>query len=120
MNRSVLFRTILVSTAAQAAMVVAGHYSAAVRDNVFAVGGMGISLLAGLVYARLAAGSWASSLVGGLLAGGVCAFLGIGLSVFLGDVPPSLLAFGTVGSAVAGVIGGTVGRLVTPRAPARG
>jgi hypothetical protein len=63
----------------------------------------------------IARGGWVASLVGGLLSGGVCAFLGIGDSVFLGDAPPSLLAFGTAGSAVAGLIGGAAGKATAPR-----
>jgi len=113
-------RVSLAATAAQVGMVVAGHYSAPIRDNLFALGGMGISLLAGLFYARIARGGWAGSLIGGLLSGGVCAFLGIGVSVFLGDVPPSLLAFGTAGSAVAGLIGGAAGKATAPRSTAAG
>lgn len=115
LNTQTMARVTLLATVAQVAMVVAGHYSEAIRNNVFAIGGMMISLLAGLAYARMAAGGWVSSLVGGLLAGGACAFLGIGASVLMGDVPPSLLAFGTAGSAVAGLIGGAVGRLLARR-----
>ena len=114
MKTRMLARTTLVAAAAQVAMVVAGHYSAPVRD-LFAFGGLTISLLAGLAYARMAAGGWAPSLIGGVLAGGACAFLGIGASVLLRDTPPSLLAFGTAGSAVTGLIGGAVGRLLAPR-----
>ena len=112
-------RVTLAATAAQVGMVVAGHYAAPVQ-GLFALGGMGISLLAGLFYARLGASGWVQSLVGGLLSGGACAFLGIGVSVLLGDVPPSLLAFGTAGSAVAGLIGGAAGRLTAPRSSVTG
>ncbi|MCW5760010.1 MAG: hypothetical protein KIS90_09605 [Phenylobacterium sp.] len=115
MNTRIFGRVTLAAAAAQVGMVVAGHYSAPIRDNLFALGGMGISMLAGLFYARIRGGGWADSLVGGLLSGGACAFLGIGVSVFLGDVPISLLAFGTAGSAIAGLIGGAAGRLTAPR-----
>jgi hypothetical protein len=114
MNMRTFARVALAATAAQVGMVAAGHYSTAVAGG-FALGGMGISLIAGVFYARLAGAGWLWSLVGGLLSGGVCAFLGIGVSVFLGDVPPSLLAFGTAGSAVAGLIGGAAGKLTAPR-----
>jgi hypothetical protein len=114
MNMKTFARVTLVATAAQVGMVVAGHYSPAVAGG-FALGGMAISLFAGLFYARLAANAWPSSLIGGLLAGAACAFLGIGVSVLLGDVPPSLLAFGTAGSAVAGLIGGAAGKATAPR-----
>ena len=109
MNRALFTATVL-GLAAQVAMVVAGHYVAFIKDNVFAIGGMLISLLAGLLFARMARAGWAPSLIGGLVAGGVCAFLGIAVSVALGDTLPAILAFGTVGSAVAGAIGGAVGK----------
>jgi hypothetical protein len=44
------------------------------------------------------------------MAGGICAVIGVGVSVLLGDVPPSLLALGTASSAVTGLIGGIIGR----------
>ena len=43
----------LVGTLLQVVMVVAGHSSPAIK-GLFAVGGMGLSLVAGVVYARLA------------------------------------------------------------------
>ncbi|MET0274279.1 MAG: hypothetical protein ABW360_14930 [Phenylobacterium sp.] len=98
--------------AAQLAMVVAGHYVAFIKDKVFALGGMLISLAAGLIYAHLAGGGWIDSLAGGLLAGGVCAFIGIGLSVAMKDTATMILAVGTLGSAVAGAVGGALGKLV--------
>jgi hypothetical protein len=110
-------RTLLIATAAglalQLAMVIAGHYVAFIKNNVFAVGGMGVSLLAGLVYGKLAAEAWGPSLIGGLVAGAVCAALGIAASVALKDTPAPVLAFGTMGSAVAGLIGGVLGKWLT-------
>ncbi len=98
-------------TVAQVAMVAAGHYVPAVK-NWFAVGGMGLSLIAGLAFAVLAKGAWSAMLGGGAVAGGVSGLLGIGVSVALGDVPASLLLFGTLGSAVAGVAGGAAGKVL--------
>ena len=46
--------------------------------------------------------------------------ISIGASVLLGDVPPSLLAFGTAGSAVAGLIGGAAGKATAPRSTVTG
>ena len=96
---------------AQLAMVIAAHYVPFIKNNVFAVGGLLISLAAGWLYARAASGGWSSSLIGGLIVGGACALLGIGVSVLLRDVPPGVLFFGTIGSAVAGLIGGAIGKL---------
>ena len=97
-------------TVLQLAMVLAGNSNASIA-NVFAVGGMGISLLAGVVYALQAReGSANSVALGGLIAGGVCALIGIAVSYALGDVPAMILVVGTLSSAVTGAIGGWLGR----------
>jgi hypothetical protein len=123
MSRRSLVVATLVGTLLQVAMVVAGHTNPALK-GMFAVGGMTLSLLAGLLYGWLARPvARGASTVGGLLAGAICAFVGILVSYLLGDVPTSLLALGTVSSAVTGAIGGflaalTVGRRAAPAASA--
>jgi len=107
---------LIVATAAglvlQLAMVVGGHYTPVVKE-LFAVLGMGFSLVAGFLYVWLAVkGSWRTDLAGGAIAGGVCALIGIALSAALGDVPAAILLFGTLSSIVTGVMGGAVGKLV--------
>jgi hypothetical protein len=113
-NRRALALASLVGTVLQVAMVVTGHTNDSIK-GLFAVGGMGLSLLAGVLYVL-----WAprqteySPTLGGLLAGAICALIGIGVSFGLGDVPASLLALGTISSAVTGAIGGWVtSRLVS-------
>ncbi len=101
----------LIGTALQVAMVVAGHYVPYIALHVFIFGGMGISLIAGFLYARGADG-YASGVLGGAIAGGVCALIGIAVSVLLGDTPAIILAFGTISSAVTGLIGGLLGKLM--------
>jgi hypothetical protein len=109
-GRAVL-RATLVGTVLQLAVGVSGHYEAAVANR-FAVLGIAISLLAGFLCGRwLARAGKVHAAVGGLVAGAVCALLGILESWSLGDVPAWVLAFGTTSSAVAGVIGGSLGRL---------
>src|SRR6476620_812787 len=108
----------LVGTLLQVAMVVAGHSSPAIKA-LFAVGGMGLSLIAGVLYARLARpATKGSAALGGAAAGAICAFIGILVSHLLGDVPGSLLALGTLSSAVTGAIGGLIGALSLGRAAA--
>ena len=108
--RALLIAT-LIGTVLQIAMVVAGHSNKSIA-KLFAVGGMSISLVAGVIYAALAAGPTGSSLLGGTIAGGLCALIGIGVSYALQDVPASLLALGTASSAVTGAIGGWLGTLL--------
>jgi hypothetical protein len=110
-NSRALLIAATVGTVLQVAMVVAGHSSPSVA-GLFAVGGMGLSLLAGLIYGILDRGTSLGRLaVGGAIAGGICALIGICVSYMLGDVPASLLALGTISSVVTGAIGGAIGKL---------
>ena len=118
MNTRALTIASLIGTLLQVAMVVAGHSSPAIA-GLFAVGGMGISLVAGVIYARLAKDATKrSAAIGGGVAGAICAFIGILVSYLLGDVPASLLALGTLSSAFTGAIGGFLGALGTSRVAA--
>lgn len=110
MNTNSLLIATGIGLAAQLMMVIAGHYSAFVKNHLFAVGGMGISLAAGAIYGWRAAEAWGPSLLGGLTAGGICAVLGLAVSVALKDVPPVILTFGTLASAMTGLIGGALGK----------
>ncbi len=102
----------IVGTVLQLAMVLIGHVTPAVAA-MFAAGGMAISALAGIIYARAAEQRTTGSLaLGGFVSGGVCALIGICVSYFLGDVTASILALGTLSSAVTGAIGGMIGKLV--------
>jgi hypothetical protein len=106
-TRALLIAT-LVGTVLQTAMVVAGHTNKSIA-NLFAVGGTSLSLIAGIIYAVLAGGTTGSAILGGVIAGGLCALIGIAVSYVLKDVPASLLALGTASSAVTGAVGGWLG-----------
>jgi hypothetical protein len=111
MNTRALSVATLVGTVLQLAMVLAGHSNKSVAA-LFAVLGVSISLVAGIIYAVSAKGGSTSSLAaGGLVAGGLCALIGIIVSYALGDVPALILAVGTASSAVGGAIGGAIGKL---------
>ena len=112
LDRPSLHRALLVGTVLQVAMVVAGHFVAWIALHLFALGGMAISAVAGFLYGRHA-DSYAGAALGGALAGGLCALIGIAVSVALGDTAANILAIGTLGSAVTGVLGGVVGKLVS-------
>jgi hypothetical protein len=108
--RSLVVAT-LIGTVLQVLMVVLGHSNPVIK-HLFAVGGMGISLIAGILYAVFSAEPPSGpAIVGGIIAGAVCAFLGILVSVILKDVAASLLLLGTISSAVTGALGGWLGRL---------
>ena len=115
MDLRALFRATLIGTAAQLGMIVAGHFVPFVRDHLFMIGGLLLSLAAGVIYALRARGGAVSSLVGGLIAGGVSAVIAIAASVALHDTPASILLLGTMGSATTGVIGGGLGKSLRTR-----
>lgn len=117
MNLKDLIAATLIGAIFQLTMIVIGHFVPFVRDNVFMVGGLAISLLAGLSYQMRARSGWLGAIVGGTVAGAACAAIGIATSVALKDTPQEILIFGTCGSAVTGLIGGLVGKLFT-RTPA--
>ncbi len=107
-TRSILV-SLTVATAFQLAMVLAGHYVDFVKEDVFALGGMAISLVAGMAYAKSAAAGWKRVLPGAVLVGGGSALLGVAVSLALKDVPAMVLVLGTISSAVTGAIGGAIG-----------
>ncbi len=110
-NSRALVIASIIGTILQVAMVASGHTNASVAA-MYAVGGMSISLIAGLIYGYLAKGprNLGGLIAGGATAGGICAFIGILVSHLMGDVPASLLALGTVSSVVTGAIGGAIGK----------
>jgi hypothetical protein len=108
-------RWIAIGTVLQTAMVVAGHFVATVA-LLFAPLGMGISLVVGLLWARAEARGLGDGAKGGAIVGGTCAFIGVAISLALGDVMAVILLVGTVSSAVAGAVGGVVGAKLRPRA----
>ncbi|HVU22003.1 MAG TPA: hypothetical protein VHE09_14825 [Rhizomicrobium sp.] len=109
-NARILQRATVVGTVLQLIMVVAGHFLPWIRDNAFMFGGMLISGVAGLLYARDAALGYGRGALGGAIAGGLGALIGIGVSVLLGDTLFSILALGTAISIVTGAAGGLWGQ----------
>lgn len=107
----ILQRATVVGTVLQIVMVIAGHFIPWVRANVFLFGGMMISAIAGYLYAADFAAGFLRGIVGGAIAGGVCALIGIALSVLLGDTPVFVLALGTTISVVTGIAGGFWGEV---------
>lgn len=112
MNRKALVNAILIGTALQLAMIVAGHFVPYVKDHVFMFGGLTLSLVAGLIYGYAAKGSWPDSLLGGVIAGAVCAFIGLVASMLWGDVPRDIILLATLSSGVTGAVGGAIGKLI--------
>jgi len=72
---------------------------------------MMISATAGYLYAMDSGPGFGIAALGGAIAGGTCALIGIALSVIMRDVPEIVLVFGTVISTVTGAIGGLFGQM---------
>jgi peptidoglycan/LPS O-acetylase OafA/YrhL len=99
----------------QLVMVIAGHYNPAIAQQ-FAVLGVTISLGAGMLYAVSAPDAQRGrAALNGAVAGGVGALIGVIVSFALGDVTASILAIGTLSSAVTGALGGLAGSFVAAR-----
>ena len=108
-GQSEAFRSsLIIGTVLQLFMVISGHWVEFIKLNVFAIGGMAISAVAGVMYARRARQPRAKSAAQGALVGGLCALIGIIVSYALGDVTASILVLGTLSSAVTGAIGGAI------------
>ena len=86
------------------------HYSAPLHGIAGILGGA-TSLVMGLLIG-LRANTYGSSAVGGLLAGGACAFFGILAAFLLHDQPGIALLGGTIGGSCMGIIGGIIGRAI--------
>ncbi|MEP6991834.1 MAG: hypothetical protein ABJA80_12960 [bacterium] len=115
MNHRAIKQAAIAGTVLQLAMVLVGHSNPAVA-RMFAVGGMGISLVAGVIYAHLAGkDSMRGAARGGAEAGGICALIGIIVSYALGDVTALVLVAGTLSSVVTGALGGWIGNLTNSR-----
>jgi hypothetical protein len=115
MQPEALTRATVVGTLLQLAMVVGGHFSPQIA-NLFAVGGVAISAVAGVLYSVWArGGSGRSAAAGGAIAGAGSGLLGIIVSYLLGDVPASVLGLGTASSGVMGAIGALIGRALAGR-----
>lgn len=104
-GNAAMIKWMLIGSALQLMMVISGHYNEFIAQNVFAIGGMTISLLAGAGVGRTAA-SLGGGARDGAIVGGACALVGIAVSVVLGDVSAAILLVGTVSSTVTGAIGG--------------
>jgi hypothetical protein len=109
-SQGALTKATLVGTALQLAMVLAGHYSAPIRESGFAIIGTGIAAVTGFLFSRWAGrGARMGSATGGAIAAGVGGFIGTIVSAVLGDVPGQTIGVGTISSVVAGLAGGAIG-----------
>jgi hypothetical protein len=74
-------------------------------------GGMFISGVAGLLYARDVNRGYGAGSAGGAVGGLVCAVVGVALAVTLHDAPPVLIPLAMLVCTLTGAIGGLFGQL---------
>ena len=110
-DRRALLGATLVGTVCQVAMVILGHFIPWIALHVFMFGGMMISATVGYLYAQDVGNGYRRGALAGAIAGGVCALLGIAVSVMLGDTQPYILALGTAISVLTGAVGGVFGQM---------
>lgn len=109
-NRA-LQRAIVVGTFLQIASVLIAHFSLWIETYALLFGGMMISATMGYLYAQDVAKGYAKGAYGGAIAGGVCAFIGIAVSVFLGDMTAEMLVVRALISVLTGAVGGVYGQM---------
>ncbi|MBV9570489.1 MAG: hypothetical protein JO056_04525 [Alphaproteobacteria bacterium] len=107
----ILLRALIVGTLLQLLMVVLGHFVPWVIVHVFEFGGMMISATAGYLYAMDSAKGYFPGATAGAIVGGACAFLGIALSVALGDLASRVIPVGTAVCVLTGAVGGLFGQM---------
>lgn len=101
---------IIVGTTLQVANSLARHLGW-LTDYYAQFGGMFISGVAGLLYAREVNRGYGPGAAGGAIGGLVCAIIGVALSVTLHDAPPALIPLAMLICTLTGAIGGLFGQL---------
>ena len=107
----ILQRATTVGILLQITMVVLGHYIAWIAVNVFMFGWLFIAGIAGLLYARDLDRGWRLGALGGIIAGTICAAIGILVSVGFRDTPATLIPIIVLASALTGAVGGMFGQM---------
>ena len=106
-----LRRAILVGTFLQVVAVLIAHFSHWIETHAFLFAGMMISATMGYLYAQDVSRGYAKGAYGGAIAGGVCAFAGIAISVVLGDLTGRMLIVRSLISVLTGAVGGVYGQM---------
>jgi hypothetical protein len=113
LDRAALQRAILVGTPLQMLTVLLGHFGGLLAAHAigFLFAEMMISATVGYLYAQDVAKGYGRGAYGGAIAGGVCALVGIAVSVPLGDMTPDVLVLRTLICVLTGAVGGVYGQL---------
>ena len=110
-DNKALQRAIFVGTLLQIVFVLIAHFSAWIETHALLFAGMMTSATVGYLYAQEVAKGYARGAYGGAIAGGLCAFIGIALSVLLGDMTGGMLLVRDLVSILTGAVGGIYGQM---------
>lgn len=101
----------LVGVVMQLVLMAAVHFNAYVANNIFLLGGMTITAVAGYLYGMDTGKGWLTSATGGAIIAGICALVGVGTSVVLKDAPQTVIPFFTAICVLTGAVGGLFGQM---------
>ena len=107
----VFIRAAIVGVVLQVALMVAAHFNAFVEQQVFLLGGMTISAVAGYLYGMDTGKGYFTSATMAAIIGGGSALIGVGVSVLLRDAPPHIVPLFTTICVVVGAVGGLFGQM---------
>ena len=107
----VFIRAAIVGVVLQVALMVAAHFNAFVEQQVFLLGGMTISAVAGYLYGMDTGKGYFTSATMAAILGGGTALVGVGVSVALHDAPAHIVPLFTTICVVTGAVGGLFGQM---------
>jgi hypothetical protein len=107
----ILKRALLVVTAFEVLLVLAGHFMPQARPHFLLFGCMMVAGVAGLLYARDLARGFGLGALGGGVAGAAGGIVAVGVSNLLGDRPDIHLPYGVMVLTFVGVVGGLFGQV---------
>jgi hypothetical protein len=110
-DTKILKRATLVGMVLQVAMVVLGHFISWIAQNAYVFGGMFISGVSGLLYARDYAAGYGPGALGGAIAGPSCLAVGVAVAIALREAKPEIIPFAVLTGIVIGAIGGLFGQM---------
>ena|ERR1700722_9046913 len=110
-DNNALQRAIFVGTLLQIVFVLIAHFSIWIEGNALLFAGMMTSATVGYLYAQDVAKGYMRGAYGGAIAGGLCAFIGIALSLVLGDLTAGMFLVRDMISILTGAVGGIYGQM---------
>ncbi|HEY4123362.1 MAG TPA: hypothetical protein VGM36_02035 [Rhizomicrobium sp.] len=107
----VFVRAAIVGIVLQIGLMVAVHFVAFIEQQGFLLGGMTISAVAGYLYGMDTGKGYFTSATMAAIMGGLCALVGVGVSVALHDAPTHIVPLFTTICVVTGAVGGLFGQM---------